>query len=54
MSIDMMYQEGYEYYVSKCEQFGLEPINFYTFVQQLSQEQLDAFNEHANQTKGSY
>ncbi|MFC5543122.1 MAG: transcriptional regulator [Bacilli bacterium] len=45
------YQEGYEYYVSKCEQFGLEPINFSIFVEHLSQEQLDQFNEHARKTK---
>ncbi|MBB5149545.1 MULTISPECIES: hypothetical protein [Ureibacillus] len=42
-----IYQEGYEYYVSKCEQFGLEPINFTNFIEHLSQEQLDRFNEHA-------
>ena len=42
-----MYQEGYDYYVTKCMDFGLEPINFYYFVQQLSQEQLDAYNEQA-------
>lgn len=50
----MIYQEGYNYYVSKCEQFGLDPINFYSFIQQLSLEQLDAFNEQASQEKGGY
>lgn len=43
----MMYQDGYKYYISKCEQFGLEPVNFYHFIQQLTQEQLDAFIEQA-------
>ncbi|MFP3919994.1 transcriptional regulator [Lysinibacillus telephonicus] len=47
-----MYQEGYEYYVSKCEDFGLQPINFYYYVQLLSQEQLDAFNQQAKELQG--
>ncbi|TSI09732.1 MULTISPECIES: transcriptional regulator [Lysinibacillus] len=47
-----MYREGYEYYLTKCEDFGLEPINFYYYVQQLSQEQLDQFNEQAREMKG--
>lgn len=45
------YQDGYEYYVLKCEQFGLKPINFVNFVQNLSEEQLDQFNEHAQEVK---
>lgn len=48
-----MYQEGYQHYIDKCKQFGLEPINFYYFVQQLTQEQLNAFNEQAQEVKGS-
>ena len=47
-----MYQDGYDYYVMRCEAFGLEPINFYFFVKQLSQEQLDLFNEQAKLMKG--
>ena len=48
-----MYQEGYEVYCKKCEQFGLEPINFRYYVIQLSLEQLNAYNEQARLTKGS-
>lgn len=46
------YREGYDYYVMKCMDFELEPINFYYYVQQLSQEQLETFNEQAKQMKG--
>ena len=48
----LMYQEGYEIYCKKCEQFGLEPINFRYYVIQLSHEQLNAYNEHAHVAKG--
>ncbi|MCP1144699.1 transcriptional regulator [Lysinibacillus endophyticus] len=47
-----IYREGYEYYVSKCLDFGLEPINFYYYVQQLSEEQLDQYNQQAQEMKG--
>ncbi|WP_368730906.1 transcriptional regulator [Ureibacillus chungkukjangi] len=47
-----IYQEGYDYYVMRCEDFGLEPINFYYFVKQLSQEQLNSYNEQAKLMKG--
>ena len=47
-----MYREGYEVYVEKCEQFGLEPINFRYYVIQLTQEQLNTFNEQAQAMKG--
>ena len=47
-----MYREGYDYYVLKCLDFGLEPINYYYFVQQLSDEQLDAINEQAKLMEG--
>lgn len=46
------YREGYDYYVMSCLNFELEPISLYYFVQQLSQEQLDAFNEQSKQMKG--
>lgn len=50
-----MYQEGYEVYVKKCEQFGLEPVNFRLYVNQLSKEQLFAYNEQARHSnKGDY
>lgn len=48
-----MYQEGYEVYRKKFEQFGLEPINFRYYVIQLSLEQLNAYNEQAHLMKGS-
>ena len=41
------YRQGYEVYLKKCEQFGLEPVNFHYYVIQLSQDQLDAYNAHA-------
>lgn len=52
-SLMSIYREGYDYYVAKCMDFGLEPINFYYYVLQLSQEQLDAFNEQAKKMKGN-
>ncbi|WP_042472527.1 transcriptional regulator [Bacillus ndiopicus] len=42
-----MYREGYEHYLEKCEQFGIEPVNFHFYVMQLSQEQLVSFAEQA-------
>lgn len=47
-----IYREGYEVYVEKCEQFGLDPVNFRYYVIQLSQEQLNAYNEQASSMKG--
>ena len=47
-----MYRQGYEVYVEKCEQFGLEPVNFRMYVMQLSTDQLHAFNEQARTFKG--
>ena len=41
------YRQGYEVYVKKCEQFGLEPVNFRYYVIQLSQAQLNEFNTYA-------
>ena len=46
-----IYREGYEYYLRKCMDFGLEPINFYYFVQQLSKDQLEQMNEQAKMMK---
>ena len=48
------YRDGFDFYLEKCEQFGLEPINFYYYVNQLSQEQLEYYNEAALRLKGSY
>lgn len=49
-----MYQEGYKMYLKKCKQFGLEPVNFRYYVIQLSPDQLSAYNEQAQQTKGHH
>lgn len=46
------YRTGYEYYKQACEQHGLEPVNFYYFILNLSEEQLDAYNERAVQDGG--
>lgn len=48
------YRDGFDFYLVKCEQFDLEPINFYYYVNQLSQEQLEYYNEAALRVKGSY
>ncbi|MGE7093676.1 transcriptional regulator [Lysinibacillus sp. NPDC048646] len=45
------YRKGYEFYRQMSEKHGLEPINFHYFILNLSQEQLDAYNdEHAKAT----
>ena len=41
------YRQAYEYYKQACKEYGLEPINFNYFILNLSQEQLDTFNENA-------
>ncbi|WP_336046618.1 transcriptional regulator [Solibacillus ferritrahens] len=41
------YEEGYSVYVEKCEQFGLEPVNFRYFVNMLSPQQLLAYYNYA-------
>ncbi|MFJ7666584.1 transcriptional regulator [Lysinibacillus sp. NPDC097195] len=45
----VQYRQGYEYYCKKCEQFNLEPINFYYYMKKLSQEQLAYYNEAAQE-----
>lgn len=47
----LMYQEGYELYCEMCYKFGLEPINFHYYIQQLTQEQLAAYNDNARLSK---
>ncbi|AVK85065.1 transcriptional regulator [Lysinibacillus sp. NPDC047702] len=46
------YREGYEFYKQVCEKHGLEPINFHYYILNLSQEQLDAYNEQAKALGG--
>lgn len=47
------YREGYEFYRQVCEEYELEPINFHYYMLNLSQEQLDAYNQHAKTSGGS-
>lgn len=37
---------GYQIYLEKCEQYGVEPISFRYFVLQLTIEQFKAFNHY--------
>lgn len=46
------YRTGYDYYKQVCEQHELEPLNFHYFILNLSQKQLDAYNECAHQKRG--
>ena len=39
---------GYEYYLKKCEQYGLEPVNYRTFISNLTDEQLTLLSENAD------
>ncbi|MEK5332927.1 MULTISPECIES: transcriptional regulator [unclassified Lysinibacillus] len=41
------YRQGYEFYRQVCDKHELEPINFHYYILNLSQEQLDAYNEQA-------
>ena len=43
------YYQGYQVYLKKCEQFGLEPVNFRYYTIQLSKDQLDAYNAQATE-----
>lgn len=45
------YRQAYEYYKQACKEYDLEPINFHYFILNLSQEQLDAYNEKAQQRR---
>ncbi len=50
------YRIGYDFYKRACQKIDIDPINFHYFILNLSQEQLDAYNERANQNqlKGEY
>ena len=41
------YLLSYEYYLKKCEQYGLEPLNYRSFISNLTDEQLIMFAENA-------
>ena len=38
---------GYEYYLKKFELYGLEPLNYRSFISNLTDEQLIIFAENA-------
>lgn len=50
----MDYKIGYEIYKDSCEKFNLVPVNFRYFIINLSQKQLDAFNDHAKVNRGKH
>lgn len=45
---------GYECYLKKCEQYGLEPINYQTFISNLTDEQLVLLTENADTNTNLY
>lgn len=45
---------GYEYYLKKCEQYGLEPLNYRTFISYLTDEQLILLTENATSHNDLY
>lgn len=47
------YNIGYDYYKQACKYYGMEPLNFSFYLLSLSREQLDAYNERAQQKKGA-
>jgi len=46
-----MYRDGYERYCSACEEFGLESKDFYFFINNLTEEQLNAYKEHSKRSE---
>ncbi|EON72295.1 hypothetical protein [Lysinibacillus sphaericus] len=46
------YRKGYEFYRQMSEKHGLEPINFHYYILNLSQEQLDAYNDEQAKALG--
>ncbi|MEG0450108.1 MAG: transcriptional regulator [Lysinibacillus sp.] len=47
------YRLGYEYYRKVCEEHKVIPINYHYYLLNLSQEQLDAYNEQAVKQGGA-
>ncbi|MGG0658530.1 transcriptional regulator [Rummeliibacillus pycnus] len=41
-----MYRESYERYCNACKEFGLESKDYFFFINNLTEEQLNAFKEH--------
>lgn len=48
------YLLSYEYYLKKCEQYGLEPLNYRSFISNLTDEQLIVFTENATNDNELY
>ncbi|MGX9134598.1 transcriptional regulator [Rummeliibacillus sp. JY-2-4R] len=45
-----MYLEGYERYCNACKEYGLESKDFYYFINNLTEEQLNAYMEHSKRS----
>lgn len=39
------FKEGYQTYCQACENYGVESMNYYLYIKQLTEEQLNAYNE---------
>jgi len=48
------YLTGYEYYLKKCEQYGLEPLNYRSFISNLTLEQMMLLTENATSNNDLY
>lgn len=46
-----MYRESYERYCSACKEFGLESKDFYFFINNLTEEQLNAYKEYSKRSE---
>ncbi|MGM9928740.1 MAG: hypothetical protein ACI35P_12410 [Bacillus sp. (in: firmicutes)] len=43
-----MYREAYECYMETCEKYGMESMNFYHFINYLTEEQIAEYIKLAN------
>lgn len=48
------YLIGYEYYLKKCEHYGLEPLNYRSFISNLTLEQMILLTENATSNNDLY
>ncbi|WP_195892868.1 hypothetical protein [Bacillus massiliigorillae] len=42
-----MYRQAYEYYTATCESYGMESVNFYHFINHLTEEQIKEYSQRA-------
>lgn len=42
------YRKAYDYYRSVCEGYGLESVNFYHFINHLTEEQISEYCKKAS------